>query len=64
MFEKLRATEPTVLVAWMYSAAITGFGLGMLLAKPRGRAALWITAVSAAVHGWMMYRIYARKHRR
>lgn len=60
MFAKLQSTTPTVLVAWMYSAMVTGFGLGALLAKPRRRALLWITAASAAVHGWTMYRIYAR----
>lgn len=61
MFRKLQSTEPAILVAWMYSATITGFGLGTLLAKPRQRALLWITAVSAAVHGWTMYRIFAQK---
>jgi fatty acid desaturase len=58
MLERLLKTNPRILWVWMFSAFISGIGLGALIAGYSGEWALWIFLVSIAVHLWTMYKIY------
>ncbi len=57
MYEKLKQAKPSVLMAWMLSAGVTGFGLGALFADYIPYAP-WIALPGFIVHVWAMYKIY------
>lgn len=62
MYEKLRKAEPSLLMTWMLSAFVSGFGLGALLAGYLTSTLAWgVFAIAGLVHLWTMYAIYSRK---
>ena len=58
MLEKLLRAKPAHLWWWMFSASVTGLGLGALSAGFLGGWAVWIFSVGLFVHLLMMYKVY------